>query len=342
MNSKILLTGASGYLGQHLLWHWMTNGISLDAAGNNGDIISYTVVAVYNQSPGFAPAVQEALQKLSSLSSPSKVEVIPVSCDLTKSAAVDSFLERHRFHACVHTAALSSPRACEQDPENAKRINVPEYFFQKLSGVRLIIALSTDQVYDGTKDTATHGWYKEDADVPKPLNVYGQTKLDMELYLKDRTKTDGIILLRSSIILGPKAPLTKAHDTFLHFCASRTGQETTTFFTNEYRTVVSVTHACRVIQYFLQDATSTAAAAAAAAGVYHLGGPIRVNRLDMAQAVVACLGSDPQMVLPAEQTSPTSPLDISMDSSLLERVTGIIHEPNTLRGLVELTLNNVQ
>jgi hypothetical protein len=70
-----------------------------------------------------------------------------------------------------------------------------------------------------------------------------------------------------------------------------------------------------------------------------MGGPIKVNRLELAQAVFEYLGYDPHGVLvAAKQTNPTSPLDIGMDSGKLERATKIVHEPSTLRGMVEETL----
>lgn len=332
-STKILLTGASGYLGQHLLWHWIKTGIpEQDTTCTSPQ--KYIVVAVFHQNSAFASAVQEALA-----SPPSKVQVIPISCDLTQQSSVDDLFEEHTiFDVCVHTAALASPQICQQDPDRARKMNVPEYFFRKLKSARLI-ALSTDQVYDGTKDTLTQGLYDEDADIPKPINVYAQTKLDMEKFLQKRqlVAKSSTIILRSSIILGP-APPSQAHNTFLHFCASRDQQETT-FFTNEYRTVVGVAHICRVIDHFIaldrnkDDGSSSSGASVFA--IYNMGGPVRVNRYDLAQAVFDHLGYDRKFILSAEQTSSTSPLDISMNSRRLEEATKIVHEPKTLKGIVE-------
>jgi hypothetical protein len=51
--------------------------------------------------------------------------------------------------------------------------------------------------------------------------------------------------------------------------------------------------------------------------VYNMGGPVRVNRMELAGAVFDKFGYDRSLLVKAEQTSPMSPLDISMDSSLL-------------------------
>ena len=263
------------------------------------------------------------------------------------------------FDVCVHTAALSSPQACQQDPIKARAMNVPDYLFSKLSKEReedgsrtRIIALSTDQVYDGTTDKL----YVEDDDdmsPPQPLNVYGKTKLEMEDILF-KTMDDEVVVLRSSIILGPKAPITihdaPPHDTFFHFCASRNNQPTT-FFTNEYRSVVSVSHVCRIITYFMTVAKlplvqssppMTSHLGRRRRQIYHMGGPVKVHRMEMAQAVFEYLGYDSSVLVAAEQTNPQSPLDIGMDSRKLERATNISHEPSTLMGMVEETLGGVR
>lgn len=301
--ATILLTGASGYIGQHLLWYWMKGGLS---SGEE----TVTVVALYCQSADFVESIQRAN---------SKVVVVPICCNLTDSSSVDTLFRQYSFDVCVHTAALSSPALCQQQPDKAREINVPEYFLQKLQSVRQVIAFSTDQVFDGTNNSP----YQEVIDIPNPLNVYGKTKMEMETCLRSHPRC---VILRSSIILGPHAPLSKAHDTFMHFCATRQGQETT-FFTNEYRSVVSVQHVCRIVDYFVNNPISST--------IFHMGGPLQVNRLQMARAVFDYLGYDPSVLVPDIQTSPTSPLDITMDSSRLEKVTKIVHQPTTLQKFVE-------
>ena len=307
--TTILLTGASGYLGQHLLWHWMKDGLSTCKG-------RVSVVAIYNHSESFVQAIPKA---------ESKVLVIPTCCDITDPSSVDSLFHEYSFNACIHTAALSSPAICQQDPEKARKVNAPQHFIQKLKSVEQVVALSTDQVFDGSTSTP----YQEDSDAPNPLNVYGQTKLEMERLLQDHPHC---VILRSSIILGPKAPFGGAHDTFLHFCATRQRQETT-FFTNEYRSVVSVQHVCRVVDFMVTHAPTRSI-------VFHMGGPWRVNRLQMAQAVFDYMAFDSSVLIPAEQTAPTVPLDISMNSSRLQEFTKLKHEPDTLQAMVEYTFRN--
>lgn len=327
---RILLTGASGYLGQHLLSYWMTNGPFQE------DRLIYEVVALVNRAQGLPEAIEKATMH-------PKVSVSIQTCNLTSASDLKTLFEdkyKDGFDVCIHSAALSSPRACEKDPPAAEAINCPKGFLDYLRSTPLI-ALSTDQVYDGRKNVVQDGPYQESADFPNPLNVYGQTKKQMEDYLKDsKNRSAPTVVLRSSIILGPLAPLAPeaTHSTFLHFCQSRP-TEATTYFVNEFRSVVSVQHVCKNLDWMVHSLTSTTTAKTSSFEIYHLGGPVRVNRYQMALAVFAkhAFANAKQYVLEAQQTSTTSPLDISMDSSKLQSWTGIVHEPNALEGIVDAT-----
>jgi dTDP-4-dehydrorhamnose reductase len=75
----------------------------------------------------------------------------------------------------VHAAAWTAVDACESDPERAFRVNalgcrnVAEG--ARLTGAHLV-AVSTDYVFDGTKSEPYVEW-----DEPRPLSVYGRSKL---------------------------------------------------------------------------------------------------------------------------------------------------------------------
>ncbi|KAG7343343.1 dTDP-4-dehydrorhamnose reductase [Nitzschia inconspicua] len=352
---QIVLTGASGYLGQHLLSHWMKDGgpksESSFLSSSNEDVSSpdkIKILALYNRLEGFPTSVKE-------LKGSKNVEVTVQSIDLTDVEAmnelgksifqVDESSTTTTTTVVVHTAAMSSPRVCQEDPNKANAINVPVHFFNAVSNCPMI-ALSTDQVYDG-KQTPAGSLYKEsDRNAVQPANAYGQSKLNMEEYLIEQRHNDNsppLFLLRSSIILGPPAPFGGAHSTFFDFCQSQGAKgEATAFFTNEYRTVVSVQYVIQVIDDMIlySFATNTAAGAPHEEKmpmVYNMGGPFRVNRWDMAKAVFDHFGYESHLLQESEQTSPYSPLDISMDSTLLKqkKFGGPQHEPDSLEGLVK-------
>jgi dTDP-4-dehydrorhamnose reductase len=311
---------------------------STDDDGSLPDQVN--ILALYNRLEGFPESVQATACS-------ENVKVTVKSIDLTDAEAMKDLgtsLQDDTITATVvvHTAAMSSPRLCQQDPDKARAINVPTHFFEAVANYPMI-ALSTDQVYDGKQTSGSLSLYKEsEQDALKPANAYGQSKLDMEQYLIQQRREHGsvpLFLLRSSIILGPPAPFGGAHSTFFDFCQSQGAkQEATTFFTNEYRTVVSTKYVVQVIvDMILYCMARPDVNANSKPPVYNMGGPFRVNRWDMAKAVFDHFQYDPKLVLEAEQTSSESPLDISMDSSLLQQMGfgGSQHEPGTLEGLVK-------
>jgi dTDP-4-dehydrorhamnose reductase len=74
----------------------------------------------------------------------------------------------------IHGAAWTAVDACESDPERAFRVNSfgsrNMADAARLTGAHLV-AVSTDYVFDGTKEGAYHEW-----DDPHPMSVYGHSK----------------------------------------------------------------------------------------------------------------------------------------------------------------------
>jgi len=101
-----------------------------------------------------------------------------VYADLLDPGAVDRVLGLTHPEAVIHCAALANLEGCEENPEEAERLNanLPGELAAscKKGGIRLV-HLSTDSVFDGTKD----GVYTE-ADIPNPPGVYSATKLKGE------------------------------------------------------------------------------------------------------------------------------------------------------------------
>jgi dTDP-4-dehydrorhamnose reductase len=100
-----------------------------------------------------------------------------VSLDVTNSSQTHDLITRFRPDIVIHTVALSDPDVCEQRKEGAERIN---YLGTKniveacrKTGARLDY-ISTVYVFDGEK-----GHYTEE-DTPHPINWYGETKLRAE------------------------------------------------------------------------------------------------------------------------------------------------------------------
>lgn len=142
--SRVLVTGASGLLGLNLALRLMR---------------SHTVIGLSYQ--------QEVKQP--------PFEII--TCDLAQPGTAERVLKEIRPDTVIHCAALTIIDACENQPQIARRMNagVPEDFARACARENIqLLHISTDAVFDGER-----GNYSED-DLPNPLNIYAQTKLEGE------------------------------------------------------------------------------------------------------------------------------------------------------------------
>lgn len=115
--------------------------------------------------------------------------------DITNKEHVKHFFaEKHDFDFVINAAAYTNVDEAEKDVEGARAGNhdAVRNLAEACKQFNLpLIHLSTDYVFDGTKESA----YIED-DAPNPINVYGSTKLAGENAIKDILKQH--IILRVS------------------------------------------------------------------------------------------------------------------------------------------------
>ncbi|PWN48590.1 NAD(P)-binding protein [Violaceomyces palustris] len=164
---KILITGASGLLGRQVL----------ELCRQQGHIVK--ALAFTRSDP------QEGLEKL----------------DLTDTSALSDCIHRFQPDAIIHTAAERRPDVVERDPQasNAINVDVPTNLSRiaaDLPNVPLLINVSTDYVFDGSKPP-----YKVD-DQPNPLNAYGVSKLQGERALLQNAKRGCFTNLRVPVLYG--------------------------------------------------------------------------------------------------------------------------------------------
>jgi len=101
-----------------------------------------------------------------------------VQADLLEPGSRSRIIDSIRPDAIIHTAANANIDSCETDPDDAHILNteLPNKIAEicAIRNIRMI-HISTDAVFDGTQKSN----YTE-ADIPNPLSVYAQTKLDSE------------------------------------------------------------------------------------------------------------------------------------------------------------------
>ncbi|MBS1613456.1 MAG: NAD(P)-dependent oxidoreductase [Bacteroidetes bacterium] len=140
MKKKLIITGASGFLGYHLL----------RAAAQQ-----YEVYALYNQKPlHYAQAT-------------------PLHCDITNYIQLGNYFEDIEPDAVIHAAAMADANYCQQHKAESYAANVDAS--KNIAGLCSdykipLVYTSTDLVFDGKQ-----GMYTE-ADGKNPLSIYGEHK----------------------------------------------------------------------------------------------------------------------------------------------------------------------
>lgn len=118
--------------------------------------------------------------------------------EVASSESVKESLEQVRPEIVVNTAAFHHVERCEADPSQAFAINaVGARNVAQVTRVlgATLIHISTDYVFDGKKEAP----YTEQ-DAPTPLNVYGNTKLSGEFFV--RCENPRHFVVRVSAIYG--------------------------------------------------------------------------------------------------------------------------------------------
>ncbi|AET02100.1 putative methionine adenosyltransferase [Medicago truncatula] len=307
---KILIVGGTGYLGQHLLQSYYSNQ-------------SLTVAFTYHSSPLLQPLLDAFPDSQS------------FQVDLKSGIGFDAISNAFgQPDVVVNCAAISVPRACENDPDTANAINVPSSLVKWLQSFKqnstLLIHLSTDQVYEGEKS-----FYKEE-DIPIPVNVYGKTKVAAEKFISENFPNFAI--LRSSIIYGPQtvSPVPKSLP-IQWIDSALSKREKVNFFHDEFRCPIFVKDLVTIILALTSQWLSEGKQMQL---LLNAGGPDRVSRVEMADAVAQFRGYDTSLIKAVSASTVDrgvkSPADISMDITRLVQTLNI--NPVSFKDGVKLTL----
>lgn len=168
MSSVVLVTGATGLLGRQVFHTFKHSGC-------------------FVVGQGFSRAAPPTILK----------------ADLEDPEDIKRILDEAKPQIIVHCAANRSPDLCEQNPEQARRVNVDATrTLAEEASTRgaFLIYISTDYVFPGKEGDAP---YEADA-TPSPPNLYGQLKLDGERVVLEATKETGLgLVLRVPVLYGP-------------------------------------------------------------------------------------------------------------------------------------------
>jgi dTDP-4-dehydrorhamnose reductase len=199
------------------------------------------------------------------------------SLDITNRDSVRAAVVEFHPDAIVHSAAWTAVDACEGDPDRAFAVNAMGTRFI-VEASRLVDAavhyISTDYVFDGTKDLAYLEW-----DQTNPQSVYGASKLAGEHELGDNSS-----IIRTSWVCGFHGP--NMVKTILRIAA----ENDTLSFVDDQRGCPTLADdlAAMIAQLVVERRT----------GVFHVTNAGPVSWYEFAREVLVASGQDPDRVLP--------------------------------------------
>lgn len=246
---------------------------------------------------------------LVSLSGPMPEGARCVRIDLGDAGAVREIVQRERPTVIVHAAAVTSIQTAYEQPELTRRVNVEAtrvlVELSETLGARIAFT-STDLVFDGTAAP-----YCE-TDGATPLSVYGRSKVEAEGIV---LAYSGGVVVRPALMYG--VPAVKRATTFLSQAEALRSGRALTLFEDEFRTPI-----------WLEDAATATRVAAMSdyRGILHLGGPVRMSRMEMGRVMAAALDIDAPNIVASRQaemaTAEPRPADVSLDSTSFARQFG--------------------
>ena len=232
--------------------------------------------------------------------------------DLSDPDRIREVIGKVRPDLIVNAAAYTDVDRAENEPDLARAVNVVAVGVlaeESLDAGAALVHYSTDYVFDGSK-----GGSYDEQDEPKPLNVYGQTKLEGEHAIQ--AIGGAFLILRTSWVysLRRESFVTKVlrwarEQEIVRVVADQTAGPTWARTLAEATSQV-ISQGVRDIGGFLTDR----------AGIYHLAGAGSASRYEWARAI---LELDPRPeeqvvneILPAESTEFSTPALRPRDSTL--------------------------
>jgi dTDP-4-dehydrorhamnose reductase len=212
--------------------------------------------------------------------------------DLGNKDHVRLLIDKYSPDVIINTAAMTNVDACENNKEEAWKMNVTtvENIIEASAGKNIhLIHLSTDFVFDGRK-----GPYIE-TDEPNPLSYYAHTKLESE----NRVRASGLpwTIVRTIIIYGVVDGNSRSNVVLWALNAMR-DRKTITVINDQFRSPTlaeDLAEAC------------ISAAIRKATGIYHVSGREVMNILDIVRIVAEFFHLDQSLIKPVTSAELNQP-----------------------------------
>jgi dTDP-4-dehydrorhamnose reductase len=233
-------------------------------------------------------------------------------------AEVEQILDGHAIEVIYCLAGMTNVEGCEDVPELAHNTNCrgPELLarFAKARNIPFVY-FSTEYVFDGN-----NGPYVEE-DIANPLGVYGKSKWEGERAIL--AAYSHALILRTTVVYG--------HDfgekNYIYSLMRSLGASKPMLVPQDQISTPT----------YNRDLAKTAIALAerGATGIFHTCGPERMDRLEFARAIAACLGLDGNLLqgLPTSALGQKAPRPLSAGLSIAKLTR--LHPDLTMRSISE-------
>jgi len=213
-----------------------------------------------------------------------------------------------RHDAIAHCAAWTNVDGCEIDPDHAFRDNALANRYVMEAARRVdayVVALSTDYVFDGEKETAYHEW-----DTPNTQSIYGESKLAGEFEIDP-----DCAVVRTSWVCGRYG--SNAIKTILRL-ASQTGN--LQFVTDQRGSPTIVSDLVVALRAFIVDRLP---------GTWHVTNQGALTWYELARVVLTAAGDNPGRVeaITSDKLDPPRPATRPANSELENRALRLAGRP---------------
>lgn len=299
---KILITGASGFIGGNLL-------------------------------SGLKKLNIETVGTFKTKKSKTTLEYL----DLNNYESVVECIKKTKPSIVIHSAAIADASKCEADKKAAFDSNV-EGTKRLIEGLKhlepkaKLILISTDLVFDG--EGAGENGYTENC-IPNPISTYGETKTQSEkIFLS--SGIEGFIA-RISLAYGPSVG--EASGFLGWMTKTLQSHNSLTLFEDEWRTPVFTED---LVKFFADWITGEIDLTSSYKSIIHLGGKDRLSRFEMGQIVADILDAPTSLLIKKLRSDLSldskRPKDVSLSSKLVAKLAG--YNPQSFYTSVKGLLKN--
>ena len=282
---KIAITGSNGFLAQHLCVFLAQQGFEVIGCGRGANRVQSPETFAYH------------------------------TVELTDVSSVHQFFSSVRPEVMIHTAAMSKPDECMQNPDMCLLHNV--------TATSLLAEASksynTKFIYSSTDFIFGEGGPHSETDQPSPLNFYGESKWIAEQALL--SILPDAVIFRPVFIYGKQWPGMRG--SFIHWVANALqANKPIKVVTDQLRTPTFAPDICKGITTIIRTNQT---------GIFHLAGKDILSPYEMAIAVAATLELDKKLIEPVTADSFPEPVKRAKKSGLKIDKAGILlaYEPTS-------------